>query len=138
MDSEENRKTNSDQPKTAAPDASSLKPEDEKQILQDKSSEREATFLRRALLQWSVPAIVAITLPQDAHAQGSPHTDVPHTDSPHADHGDHSDVHTDAPHTDAPHTDHGDGPHVDAPHTDAHTDAHADSGSHVDVPHVDA
>src|SRR5262245_56569112 len=119
MDSEE--KTNSDQPRTAAQDTSRLKPEDEKQILQDQSSEREATFLRRALLQWSVPAIVAITLPQDAHAQGSPHSD-------HTDHADHADV---------PHSDHTDA-HADA-HTDSHIDVHTDvPAPHVDAPHVDS
>src|SRR5437667_187891 len=67
-------------------------------------AERESTFTRRALLQagWTMPVIVAATLPETAYAQ-SGHTDhTDHTDTAHVDahgdlHGDvaHADVHTD-------------------------------------------
>jgi hypothetical protein len=73
-------------------------------------SEREATFSRRGLLQWSVPAILAVSLPGHVSA-GSGHDDMHHTD--------HVDTHMD---------DHMDG------HQDMHEDSHDDShGDHSDV-----
>jgi hypothetical protein len=50
---------------------------------------REASFSRRGLLQWTVPAIVAVSLPSQTFA-GSSHHDG------HGDH--HGDHHHDGPH----------------------------------------
>jgi hypothetical protein len=125
MSSEQNRKNNSDEERTGATElATDMKAGGEKQISAEERSEREATFTRRALLQWSVPVILAITLPQGAHAQASPHSDAGHSDAGHTDAG-----HTDAGHTDA----HTDG-HTDF--TTPHTDVHGDLGTalHVDTP----
>ncbi len=72
-------------------------------------SEREATFSRRGLLQWSVPAILAVSLPAQVSAGTGGHSDTSHTD-----HEDHNDAH-------------GDG------HTDTHTDSHGDFTDHVDA-----
>ena len=74
-------------------------------------SEREATFSRRGLLQWSVPAILAVSLPGQVSAGSMGHTDT-HDD--HRDHG-HTDTHGDM---------HDDG-HQDM-HEDSHTDTHGD------------
>jgi hypothetical protein len=81
-------------------------------------AERKATFSRRGLLQWSVPAILAVSLPPQV-AMASGHGDA------HRDHGDsHVDTHSDT-HQDS----HGDS-HIDfAPrgsigHGDSHVDFH--------------
>ena len=133
MSSEQNKKNNSDEERTGAAElATDVKGEGEKRISAEERSEREATFTRRGLLQWSVPVILAITLPQGAHAQASPHSDAGHTDAGHTDAG-----HTDVPHIDVPHVDtHGDlhnDLHLDVslPHTDSHSDSHTDT--HGDV-----
>jgi hypothetical protein len=63
-------------------------------------AEREKTFSRRGLLQWSVPVILAVSLPAQVSAASGGHTDT---------HDDHTD-----------HADHNDGTHVDT---------HMDSGS---------
>jgi hypothetical protein len=47
---------------------------------------REQSFTRRGLLQWSVPAIAAVTLPQALYA-GTPHNDG-HDDKHHDKHHD--------------------------------------------------
>lgn len=75
-------------------------------------SEREATFSRRGLLQWSVPAILAVSLPGQVSAGSMGHNDV-HNDG----HRDHDDMHGDN-HDDA---------HQDS-HEDSHKDTHGDSG----------
>lgn len=97
--------------------------------------EREKSFSRRALLQWSLPLAavgVAALVPSSAQAAhgDSPHGDTPHSDTPHGDV-----AHTDVPHAD--HPDHGD-VHVDcSSHIDSHTDhndvqSHCDNGTHSD------
>lgn len=89
----------------------SSEPQKENQPQNQERSEREATFSRRGLLQWSVPAILAVSLPSQVSA-GSGHND--HGDS-HRDHGDsHQDTHDDS-------------------HQDSHMDDHKDS--HDDHPH---
>jgi len=87
-------------------------PENQERSDQERS-EREATFSRRGLLQWSVPAILAVSLPGQVSAGSNPHDDVHHDT-----HHDHVDTHQD---------DHQDG-HQDM-HEDSHHDSHGDSGS---------
>jgi hypothetical protein len=75
---------------------------------------REATFSRRGLLQWSVPVIMAVSLPAQVSA-GSNHGDS-HNDT----HGDgHDDTHGDS-HVDF-------APKGRTPHGDSHADHHGDS-----------
>jgi hypothetical protein len=109
-------------------------------------AEREQSFTRRALLQWSVPVIVAAALPQTAQAQTSHGDTTTHNDGsthgdsglPHSDHGDgptHGDTfsHGDG-HNDNPHSDGGLITHNDSPHFDSHNDF----GVHNDFPvHAD-
>jgi len=85
-------------------------------------SEREATFSRRGLLQWSVPAILAVSLPGQVSAGSSGHNDS------------HGDGHTD--HVDSHQDDHQDG-HQDM-HEDSHKDSHGDmhAGGKGQVPNL--
>ncbi len=92
----------------------SSEPQKENQPENQERSEREATFSRRGLLQWSVPAILAVTLPSQVSA-GS-HMD--HGDG-HGDHTDHGDSHQD---------------NHDDSHQDSHQDDHKDSHDDHFVP----
>jgi hypothetical protein len=60
-------------------------------------TERERTFTRRGLLQWSVPVILAVSVPAQVSA-GSGHDDSHNDHDDHADHndGEHVDTHTDS------------------------------------------
>ena len=55
-------------------DKTASAPSDPSSSAPDKA-EREKSFTRRALMQWSVPVIVAAALPQTAHAQTA-HSDT--------------------------------------------------------------
>jgi len=62
-------------------------------------TEREKSFSRRGLLLWSVPVILAVSLPAQVSAGPSNHTDI-HKDHSHSDHKDsnhhgHTDTHKD-------------------------------------------
>lgn len=111
--------------------------------------EREMSFTRRALLEWSLPiaslGLVAMSegtalADHDDHTDSTGHTDE-HGDESHYDsHTDTGQAHVDEHYDiDTPHTDGGD--HVDT-HSDSHYD-HGDTGhtdhvdSHDDEPHVD-
>ena len=103
----------------------------------------EDTFTRRGLLQWSVPVILAVTLPKTAYVQSGGHGDAGHGDAGHSDtgHSDvHADSHSDTGHTDTGHTDTGQTVHLDSPHIDTHIDTpHVDTNItvHADTPHGD-
>ena len=108
----------------------------------------EDTFTRRGLLQWSVPVILAVTLPKTAYVQSGGHGDAGHGDAGHGDaghsdtgHSDvHADSHSDTGHTDTGHTDTGQTVHLDSPHIDTHIDTpHVDTNItvHADTPHGD-
>ena len=120
----------------------------------ESKEDREKSFSRRALLQWSLPAAVAglaALSPSQANADPYQHNDVNHVDFhgdyyydiPHADHEDDL-SHDDAPHGDGgPHEDgHGDSPsYYDHEDHDDHLDAHDDytdnHDDHLDSSHED-
>src|SRR5260370_31863803 len=77
-------------------------------------SEREKGFARRGLLQWSVPAILAVSLPAQVsagsgHGDHGDHTDMAHDDTFQDTHQDHEDMGHGDSHTDNPHIDFADG-----------------------------
>ena len=121
----------------------SVQPMSAESLSGETREEREKSFSRRALLQWSLPAAamaIGALSPSVAKAE---YVDIPHQD--HEDYyQDHDDIHIDDPsyHYEIPyqdqytdnhwdeHSDHDDGEYLDS-HSDAYEDTHGD------VPHED-